>query len=190
MIICDDHKFVFISTTKTGSSTIRKVLKKYHSGYSGYKHQPLISVREKYPFIQNYLKFAFVRNPYDWVVSWFFYRKRKNNINNTRGIDFKNWLSDENSTAYNEKGLGLNVSQFDFIQGSHDCKLDFIGRFENLQEDFNIICDKIKIPQQNLPHKNKSKHKHYTEYYDEETKSIVAEKYAKDIEYFGYKFGE
>ena len=128
----------------------------------------------------NYFKFSFVRNPFDKIVSQYHYNRGK--------FGFKDYSFKEYVRSWSK---GAKISTYpQYILHYINEPLDFIGRFENLQEDFNIICDKIGIPRQQLPHKNKTKHKHYTEYYDEETKQIVAEKYAKDIERFGYKFGE
>jgi len=67
--------------------------------------------------------------------------------------------------------------------------MDWLINFENLQEGFNYACDRAAIPKKRLPHKHKTNHKHYSEYYDDESYEIVRKNYAKDIEYFGYKFG-
>jgi hypothetical protein len=63
-------------------------------------------------------------------------------------------------------------------------------RFENLQTDFDLLCNTVGIPRVDLPRKNDGNYRHYTEYYDNTTQELVAQKYAKDIEYFGYTFGE
>jgi hypothetical protein len=69
--------------------------------------------------------------------------------------------------------------------------MDFIARFENRNKDLEYISNKIGF---NIDANTKRRHhrrkKHYTEYYDDETREIVAKRYAKDIDYFGYRFGE
>ena len=42
--------------------------------------------------------------------------------------------------------------------------VDFIGRFENLNNDLKTICENINVEYTPLPHKNKSTHKPYQEY--------------------------
>lgn len=141
--------------------------------------------------------FTFVRNPWDRLASSYSFLKN-GGLYKVDYEDYQKYFS----KYKNFRDLVLNWQDtfFDQIHFKQQYKwicddddkliVDFIGRFENIQQDFNLICDKLKIHRKQLVHKNKSKHNHYTEYYDEEMQRIVAEKYAKDIEYFGYKFGE
>ena len=73
------------------------------------------------------------------------------------------------------------------VDGSGNLLVDFIGQFENLNEDFQSICHKVGISA-NLPHINKSKRMGYQDYYDVETRDLTARLYAEDIERFGYTF--
>ena len=159
---------------------------------------------------KHYFKFTFTRNPFDRVVSYWNYIHKSLEMYKAmceeKGLDWKpdhyHWIefcqkvtskckSFKEYIKYTSNGVATGLDTvFSLSHDGNEKFVDFIGRFENLQEDFDIVCDKIGILKQKLPHKNKTKHKHYTEYYDDETKQIVAEKYAKDIEYFGYEFGE
>ena len=192
-MISNQHKCFFIHIPKTGGATIDNVLSigddVYYENIKMY-HYNCNKWRKRYPTEwKTYFKFTFVRNPWDLRVSYYFYNKTQGNFRgkHARKKSFSEYVKFYSACC--KKKTLIAKPQMYFLGGNIN-NVDFIGKFENLQQDFNIICDKIKIPQQQLPHKNATKHKHYTEYYDEETRQIVAEKYAKDIEYFGYKFGE
>lgn len=207
-MISHKDRFIYTKVAKSGSTSIQNCLLSYNKTnvtHLGHYHiQDDISHQTN-----NYFKFTFVRNPWDRCVSkyhWVFTKSRNNElyraymegsfkeflINDDGIFNFDKKLDDK--TPYLNK-MRLKVApydnQLDWISDEDGNILtDYIGKLENAKEDFGIVCDKIGIPRQRLPHKNKTKHKHYTEYYDDETKQIVAEKYAKDIEYFGYEFGE
>jgi len=199
------HKFIFLHIPKCGGSSLNSILSEYsprgrnihhllgHPGLNGY----LSHLREHNLKAADYTIFSFVRNPYSRLVSAYFFLKegghagpagrRLAEVLNLKELSFREFVKKHISG----KELGHQWTPFFiFVNDKNIKSIDFIGRFENLQEDFNIVCDKIGIPQQQVPHYRQTKHKHYTEYYDDETRKIVAEMYGKDIQYFGYKFGE
>ena len=219
MIISNKNKYIYFHNPKCAGTTIGKILAKSCCSQDilvgGYRSRARDSVefdknsmlyRKKhigitkfeqmnYTGLSDYFKFGFTRNPYAWAVSWYTFWFEWKGGRSRKVPSKKHWWKIQHMNFSEflryEWFTNTKTAADMFLRGKTDKQLvDFIGKVENLQEDFNTICDKIGIPQQHLPHKNKSKHKHYTEYYDDETRQIVAEKYKKDIEYFGYEFGD
>ena len=183
---CPQFNMLWYEVPKVGCSSLKVFCEKNDYAYNSVKLKHLHRHRKHF-------QFAFVRNPWDRLVSCFVdktkrcigtpwqlpgYVKYKNHSFTEFVHAIKN---DDFSNCERHCRLQYNLINHDYV--------NFIGRFENFQTDFEYVCNQVGItPQCNLPHWNKTEHKYYTEYYDDETREIVAEKYAKDIEYFGYEF--
>ena len=202
-MISHKHKFIYIHIPKTAGTSIYRTVQQIYQHpldltpqwdykHNIYKQHATISqLKNLYQIpISDYFKFTVIRNPYERAVSSYFWLRRLLGHSTT----FKDFLLvrngyDKINHFENNKGRKDHfLTQSEFIKINGIITMDFLIKFENLQEDFNNVCRKIGLPKCNLHHINQSKHKHYTEYYDEETKQIVAEKYAEDIEQFGYEF--
>ena len=66
--------------------------------------------------------------------------------------------------------------------------IDSVYRYENLQESLDNVLGKLSLPSSSLNVLNSSEHSVYSEYYDEELKSLVQNLYSTDIEEFNYAF--
>ena len=130
---------------------------------------------------ESYFKFTLVRNPWDRVIS-IFNMPAFGDINSLSGKSLIYFLN-----HYQPKPHEAGIQCMYYIDRDD---LDFICKFENRQQDINFIFKKTGLLNAQNMHDRKTNHKHYTEYYNDESREFVREKYAKDIEYFGYKFGQ
>ena len=141
--------------------------------------------------------FCFVRNPYARAVSlWKYYllpQIRPIDIQNKMRT-FKNFCRHINGYIepiglYNSKELSLCNPQSQWItREDGSFYVDFIGRLESIQEDFDILARNLGASYSTrIMRFNRSKHRPYLDYYDGESLTIINKLYQIDFENFGYK---
>ena len=198
-MINERHKLLFVHIIKTGGSSMHKYLKQI----GGTKHDRFhTTLEENLNFNLNeykkYRKFSIVRNPWDRVLSAYtFYKSKKSSdFLLKEDIEFNDWIKiiyDKQNrylTCHNLNIQWLHLgNQYDWLTNHHnEIDMDFILRFENINEDFDRFTEKFNLPQYKFPHERKSDHEHYTTMYNNESIDIVSKFCKKDIEYFEYCF--
>jgi hypothetical protein len=167
-------------------------------GIATFGHVDVLQLTERGVIRREYFerafKFAFIRNPFDRLVSLFEYLKRIGRPETPPSMTFEDFCRvvgrGEHPPVglYNYRGLSQCNPMVDWLT-DRDGRLiaDFIGRFERLREDFEEVCRRIGI-REDIPHENRTEHRPYAEYYNAETRAIVERVYRKDLEHFGYTF--
>jgi hypothetical protein len=207
MLLSRKHKFIFIHVYKNAGTSITNALLPFAAGKwqwlasRAFKKLNVSAPFDPSPFpmhskapeimqamgreaFDSYFSFAIVRNPWDWQVSLYNYMRKdpihpQHELAKTFGSfdEYIRWRCKE-EVRY----------QKDFIYSDDNQLLvDFVGRFERLDEDFHTICSRIGITA-SLPKLNVSNETPYRKFYTEETQDLVRRAFDPDIKLLGYEF--
>ncbi|MFQ5626661.1 MAG: sulfotransferase family 2 domain-containing protein [Methyloligellaceae bacterium] len=160
---------------------LRRPERYYHPTIGFYEHMPAWRVRRYVgeDIWNSYYKFAFERNPWDRQVSFYLYKTRGKNSPPA----FEQFLKHK-SRCY--------VGNFDIYAIDGDIAVDFVGAYENVDQDFHKalkhigIKEKITLQMANVSKKKEARG--YRQYFTDQTRDMIAEWYAPEIAAFGYKF--
>jgi len=207
MLISRTKKFIFIHIYKNAGTSIRRTLHPYAYGrfqQAGNVLLKRIGIHALNPTpyhthitardaahclgpekFNSYFSFAFVRNPWDWHASLYTFMLKDTThylhsfVKDLEGFDeYVEWVC-------NREKITL---QSDFIMSDNGEKLvDYVGRFENLQEDFQVVCSTLGI-EADLPKLNSSQSSQYKTLYKKNSIDLISETYKKDIDFFEYEF--
>ena len=227
-MISTDHKFVFLRIPKSAGKSIDTALKPYYMQLPAVFRTTDKNEREEKSFSQHFsyrdclyhigpleisafFKFAFVRNPWDRIASYYFSKQNLASRFINKRIPsmkkkFSSWIkevSQQDKSWYMKKPKTtcdagrypiLHCQQIQYLTEDMSTEgriaVDFVGRFESLRKDLGHIEEQIGI-KINLPKRKLGKSrgkKHYSLYYNEESIEMIRDLFARDIEYFGYEF--
>ena len=189
LTLSHSHEFVWFRVSKVGTRTLLHEFNKI--GVDVEKcHQRLINYTDgSYP---DYYKFAFVRNPWDRLVSaW------NNKVVDSNAFRLEDSLRTELQSfdkfvQYIDK-LDLTKSDIHIRPQIHAIDLknvNFVGRYESYEEHVRYVFDALTLPLVELSRRNNSKDKKmgYREYYTDDLAEKIGVLYSADIEQFNYEF--
>ena len=223
-VISKKYRCILVHVPKTGGTSVERFFLKLH-GLDWQSRSPLLLRANPEPsrgpeFLahltareyvacghvlaadwDSHFKFAFVRNPWERLVSQ--YQSRRLD----RVCSFREYVLTglPAQSSYTDAWRHL-MPQSDYLNDSDGRSLvNFVGRFENLQTDFDIVCSRLGIADSKLPHSKPSAPKglrswlrrglfglssssghQYRKLYDPELVDVVSSMYQKDLEAFGY----
>ena len=204
--------FVFIHLPKTGGTFVRNLLNTYAPpewealeviALGGHhRNDPNHPTIRDIPSAYRGLPvFGFVRNPWDWCVSWYEFLKVDGNN------ELFNEASDHGRKSFKETLLALYemdiakeiqtgiFTWYFFESFGHDLDAVKFLRFENLREDlYRVLKSVADLPAglvealRTDPPINVGKRTRYQDYYDEKLRDLIASRDQELIERFSYTF--
>ena len=160
----------------------RRFLKFTAEDYGFYNHMPAEQAKALLnddKAWRSYFKFAFDRNPWDRQVSFYHHRYRRE----AEPPPFANFI-------HKDRRARINNYEIYAIDGT--VSVDYVGRFESLEQDLKHALDQVGLTLDTALPRAKTTFRRnttpYRDYYDGDTRAIVGDWYAREIELLDYEF--
>lgn len=172
--------------------TSKDNFKEFLRGIKHHKINKILNPKNKLTVTEdqynNYFKFTVVRNPWARAFSWY-----KNVMRDELHREYLGITSDLTFDKFLQCQIGQDLlkPQTHWLKNYQgEIKLDYIGKFENIQQTFNDIKSQLNLPDINFPHKIKGVTDDHRQHYDQKSIELVRECYSEEIKMFGYTFDE
>lgn len=208
-LVNDNNKFMFFHLYKCGGTSMRKYIfdntEDTYEMQSG--HSSPIDMKLQFDYdgnpnkLDDYYKFTFIRNPFDWIVSVLFYAKTysghfmHNDVVHMNMEQFIPYYMDFRNKNIQQKremfGNNRVVTIKDWLLNDNDKLLvDFVGKTETIEKDMKIISEVLDIDYNEMPYINVNTNRgiDYRQYYNDASRKMIEDYFGWELDYFKYTF--